>query len=175
MPGIYSRDNFAAGLQNALEAALRRREANVLRDAARRDANVKAITDMMKVAGRASESVSEQEEKLKKLEEERNAILKAQNEAIDESMMRSSEALDERRRNEYMLGGGLKTGIAPSGTPANGPGISYEQAMGMRGYIPNGYSVPDFSNDMYKRRTGYGQPNYTYQDYLLGFGKTGVY
>ena len=34
MPGIYSRDNFAAGLQNALEAALRRREAYVQRDTA---------------------------------------------------------------------------------------------------------------------------------------------
>ena len=90
-------------------------------------------------------------------------------------MTRSSEALDERKRNEYMLGGGLKTGIAPSGMPSNGPGIAYEQAMGMRGYIPNGYRVPDFSNETYKRRAGYEQPNYTYQDYLLGIGKTGVY
>lgn len=173
--GIYSRDNFASGLQNALEAALRRRDEYVKQDAARRDANVKAITDMMKVAGRAAEASSAQEDKLKELEEERAAILKAQSDALDESMMRSSEALDERKRNEYMLGGGLKTGIAPSGTPSNGPGIAYEQAMGMLGYMPNGYRVPDFSDGAYKRRAGYGQPNYTYQDYLLGIGKTGVY
>jgi len=81
--GIYSRDNLASGLQNALEAALRRRDEYVKQDAARRDANVKAITDMMKVAGRAAEASSAQEDKLKELEEERAAIIKAQNDMAD--------------------------------------------------------------------------------------------
>lgn len=170
---IYSRDNFAPALQSALDSALRRRDEYVKRDAARRDANVKAITDFMEgVAYAADDDLDERE---KKLLAEKAAAQKAQNDALDESMMRSSEALDERKRNEYMLGGGPKTGITPSGTLSNGPGIAYEQAMGMRGYIPNGYRVPDFGNDMYKRRVGYEQPNYTYQDYLLGIGKTGVY
>ena len=68
---IYSRDNLAPTLQNALEAALRRRDEYVKQDAARRDANVKAITDMMKVAGRAAEASSAQEDKLRWLRRRR--------------------------------------------------------------------------------------------------------
>ena len=113
--GIYSRDNLASGLQNALDAALRRRDEYVKQDAARRDANVKAITDMMKVAGRAAESTSEMEDKLEKLQEERKAILKAQEE---ESLKRSAEAL-LRRPAAQPMAMPVKSGFLPSDVASN--------------------------------------------------------
>ena len=130
---IYSRDNFAPMLQNSLEAALRRRDEYVKQDAARRDANVKAITDMMKVAGRASEASSAQEDKLKELEAERNAILKAQEDAnkavldANERSLNASQAMQDYRPNSVLAVPDRETS-------------AYQAAM-MEGYRP----ATDFS------------------------------
>lgn len=165
MPGIYSRDNFAAGLQNALETALRRREAYVQRDNARRDANVKAITDMMKVAGRAAESTTEQEDKLAKLQEERNAILKAQednNQAVMDANERSLAA--EQLMQGYRPNSALA--IPDKETAA------YQSAM-MQGYAPgNSYRMDGFYYPNSRQPVTYSQPgtpdNYDYLSAMQG-------
>lgn len=136
---IYSRDNFAPALQSALDSALRRRDEYVKRDAARRDANVKAITDMMKVAGRAAESTSEQEDKLKKLEEERNAILKAQEEA-NAARLAKANAMEDAT---------AYTTVGKRLTSDLGPSLSQVQAEAMRGYKPN----QDYKTAFYMTRS----------------------
>lgn len=128
--GIYSRDNLAPTLQSALEAALRRRDEYVKQDAARRDANVEAINSLVKSIGYSGED--DLDEKKKELLAEKAALQKQQQDALDDSMKRSGEALEERIKARNIL----KTGMTPSGLPSNGPGIAYEQAMGMRGYEP---------------------------------------
>lgn len=176
---IYSRDNFAPALQSALDSALRRRDEYVMRDAARRDANVKAITDMMKVAGRAAESTSEQEDKLKKLQEERNAILKAQEDAnkavldANERSLNASQAMQDYRPNSVLA-------VPDKETSA------YQAAM-MEGYRPNpsfsmevsrqpreigpsegrNYQVGDYDylSEMNKAYSGQGQPLSAMQDW----------
>lgn len=150
MAGIYTRDNLAQILNIGLENAMKRQSERTKTENARIADSVKAINSFIKSVGYAEED--DLEEKLKKLQMEKLAAQKAQTEAVDQSMERSGEALNDRYRN-FMLGGGLKTAIASSG-PSNGPGISYEQAMGMSGYVPYGFTVPSYA-DALKRRTAY--------------------
>lgn len=161
MPGIYSRDNFAAGLQNALEAALRRREAYVQRDNARRDANVKSITNFMDEVGHSAEEGAEQRDKLAALKAERNAILKAQED-------RNQAILDANERSlaAEQLMQGYRPGVI---------GSDYEQAMrGYRPAIPTRQSkIPEYdgvyddstSSVEYSLRN---QPNYDYLSAMQG-------
>lgn len=128
--GIYSRDNLAPALQSALESALRRRDEYVKQDAARRDADVETINNLVEGVTYAHED--ELDAKKKELLAEKAALQKQQQDALEDSMKRSGEALEERIKARNIL----KTGMTPSGLPSNGPGIAYEQAMGMRGYEP---------------------------------------
>lgn len=150
MAGIYTRDNLAQILNVGLENALRRQGERTKTENARIADNVKAINSFVKSVGYAGED--DLDEKLKKLQMEKLAAQKAQTEMLDQSMERSGEALNDRYR-DFMLGGGLKTAMSPSG-PSNGPGISYEQAMGMQGYVPYGFTMPSYS-DALKRRMAY--------------------
>lgn len=150
MAGIYTRDGLAQLLNTGLENAMKRQSERTKAENARIADSVKAINSFVKSVGYAEED--DLEKKLKKLQMEKLAAQKAQTEAVDQSMERSGEALNDRYRN-FMLGGGLKTAIAPSG-PSNGPGISYEQAMGMGGYVPYGFTVPSYA-DALKRLTAY--------------------
>lgn len=151
MAGIYTRDNLAQILNTGLENAMKRQSERNKAENARIANNVKAINRFVKSVGYADED-DDLEEKLKKLQMEKLAAQKAQTEAVDQSMERSSEALNDRYRN-IMLGGGLKTAISPSGS-SNGPGISYEQTMGMSGYVPYGFTVPSYA-DALKRRMSF--------------------
>lgn len=110
---IYSRDNLASGLQTALEAALRRRDEYVQQDAARRDANVKAINSLVKSIGYAGED--DLDEKKKELLAEKAALQKAQEE---ESMKRSAEAL-LRRPAAQPMAMPVKSGFLPSEVASN--------------------------------------------------------
>lgn len=150
MAGIYTRDNLAQLLNTGLENAMKRQSERTKAENARIANSVKELNSFVKSVGYAEED--DLEKKLKKLQMEKLAAQKAQTEAVDQSMERSGEALNDRFRN-FMLGGGLKTAIAPSG-PSNGPGISYEQAMGMGGYVPYGFTVPSYA-DALKRRMAY--------------------
>lgn len=149
MAGIYTRDNLAQILSAGLENALKRQGERTKTENARIADNVKALNSFVKSVGYAEED--ELDAKLKKLQMEKLAAQKAQTEALDQSMERSGEALNDRYR-DFMLGGGLKTAISPSGA-SNGPGISYEQAMGMKGYVPYGFTMPNYSDAMKRRMT----------------------
>jgi hypothetical protein len=151
MAGIYTRDNLAQILNWGLENALKRQGERVKTENARIADNVKAINSFVKSVGYADND--DLDDKLKKLQMEKLAAQKGQTEMLDQSMERSGEALNDRYR-DFMLGGGLKTAISPSG-PRNGPGISYEQAMGMNGYVPYGFTIPSYAESL-KRRMAYG-------------------
>jgi len=151
MAGIYTRDNLAQILNAGLENALKRQGERTKTENARIADNVKAINSFVKSVGYAGDD--DLDDKLKKLQMEKLAAQKAQSEMLDQSMERSGEALNDRYR-DFMLGGGLKTAISPSG-PSNGPGIAYEQAMGMQGYVPYGFTIPSYAESL-KRRMAYG-------------------
>lgn len=157
---IYSRDNFAPALQSALDSALRRRDEYVKRDAARRDANVKAITDFMEgVAYAADDDLDERE---KKLLAEKAAAQKAQEDA-------NQAVLDanERSLNASQGMDGYRPGVI---------GSDYEQVM--RGYRPvmptRQPKLPDYdgvyddstSSVEYSLRP---QPGYDYLGAMQGF------
>lgn len=150
MAGIYSRDNLAQILNFGLENALRRQGERTKTENARIADNVKAINSFVKSVGYADSDGLD--DKLKQLQMEKLAAQKAQSEMLDQSMERSGEALNDRYR-DFMLGGGLKTAMSPSG-PSNGPGIAYEQAMGMKGYVPYGFTIPSYA-DALKRKMAY--------------------
>lgn len=151
MAGIYNRDNIGSMLMTGLENALRRRNERTKTENARTADSIKAINSFVKSVGYAGED--DLDDKLNQLKMEKLAAQKAQTELLDQSMERSGEALNDRYR-DFMLGGGLKTAISPSG-PSNGPGIAYEQAMGMNGYVPYGFTIPSYA-DALKRRVAYG-------------------
>jgi hypothetical protein len=151
MAGIYTRDNLAQILNAGLENALKRQGERTKIENARIADNVKSINNFVKSVGYAGED-DDLDEKLKKLQMEKLAAQKAQDEMLGTSMERSGEALNDRYR-DFMLGGGLKTAMSPSG-PSNGPGVSYEQVMGMKGYVPYGFTVPSYA-DALKRRMAY--------------------
>ena len=111
--GIYSRDNLASGLQNALDAALRRRDEYVKQDAARRDANVEAINKLVKSIGYSGED--DLDERKKELLAEKASLQKAQEE---ESLKRSAEAL-LRRPAAQPMAIPVKSGFLPSDVAGN--------------------------------------------------------
>jgi hypothetical protein len=90
MPGIYSRDNFAQLLANAIENAQARRQAYVDREAARTNSNVQAIGNFAKALGRTYETWGDDEAKLAALQKEREEALKAQQE--EDSLLRAAKA-----------------------------------------------------------------------------------
>lgn len=111
--GIYSRDNLASGLQNALDAALRRRDEYVKQDAARRDANVEAINRLVKSIGYSGED--DLDERKRELLAEKAELQKAQEE---ESLKRSAEAL-LRRPAAQPMAIPVKSGFLPSEVASN--------------------------------------------------------
>lgn len=160
--GIYSRDNLASGLQNALDAALRRRDEYVKQDAARRDANVEAINNLVEGITYAHED--ELDDKKKKLLAEK-AALQEEQDRLAEAAKRGDEASHEMfgyRPNmagysEYM---DTMSNRKPLGSPTNMRQYLLElskpdavpakpddrldsiSAMAVRGYVPG--SAPDY-------------------------------
>lgn len=90
MAGIYSRDNFAQLLANAIENAQARRQANVDREAQRTKENAAAIANFAKALGRTYETWGSDEDKLAALQKEREEAIKAQQE--EESFLRAAKA-----------------------------------------------------------------------------------
>lgn len=118
MPGIYTRDQFAQQLANAIESAQARRQAHVDREAARTTSNMQAIGDFAKALGRTWETWDgkSDEEKLAALQKEREEAVKAQQE-------HEQELRDERASS-----------MLPSN--AGGPSLSTINSEAMRGYVP---------------------------------------
>ena len=90
MAGIYSRDNFAQLLANAIENAQARRQAYVDREAQRTKENAAAIANFAKALGRTYETWGSDEDKLAALQKEREEAVKAQQE--EESLLRAAKA-----------------------------------------------------------------------------------
>ena len=75
--GIYERDGMGSALSAALNQALARRQAAVERSAGYRNANVAAITGLIKSLGRAGE-MSEKDELEKKMDSLKAELAEAQ-------------------------------------------------------------------------------------------------
>lgn len=90
MAGIYSRDNFAQLLANAIESAQARRQAHVDREAQRTKENAAAIANFAKALGRTYETWGSDEDKLAALQKEREEAVRAQQE--EESLLRAAKA-----------------------------------------------------------------------------------
>lgn len=90
MAGIYTRDNFAQLLANAIENAQARRQAYVDREAQRTKDNAAAIGNFAKALGRTYETWGSDEEKLAALQKEREEAIKAQQE--EDSLLRAAKA-----------------------------------------------------------------------------------
>lgn len=130
MPGIYSRDNLAQQLAQAIEMAQQRRERNRAIEAQRNSENVKAATDFAKALGRTYETWDgkSDEDKLIALQQEREEAIKAQQE-----------------HDDYLRG--MLNREQPSGPSTND---YYAQAM--QGYTPaSSYVVPNYSEVLRKR------------------------
>lgn len=95
MAGIYSRDNFAQLLANAIENAQARRQAFVDREAARTNSNMQAIGNFAKALGRTWETWDrkDDETKLAELQKEREEAIKAQQEHDQALRVDKAEAM----------------------------------------------------------------------------------
>lgn len=129
MAGIYSRDNFAQLLANAIENAQARRQAYVDREAQRTKENAAAIANFAKALGRTYETWGQSDEdKLAALQKEREEAIKAQQE-----------------HDDYLRG--MLNREQPSG-----PSTSQYYAQAMQGYTPaSSYTVPNYSEVLRKR------------------------
>lgn len=132
MPGIYTRDQFAQQLANAIENAQARRQAFVDREAQRRNQNAQTIGNFAKALGRTAETWQSDEDKLAALQKEREEVIRAQQE-------HDQELRDERASS-----------MMPS--TINGPSVSSSYAQAMQGYTPaSSYVVPNYSEVLRKR------------------------
>ena len=141
MPGLYQRDNFAQQLAQAIELAQQRRERNQAIEDARREANVKAATDFAKALGRTYETWGDDEDKLAKLQQERE-------EAIAEQQQRDNE---------------LRSMFHQTEEPSYGE--SYKQAMlnkDMLGYVPNSKYTDAMANYRPTEAMYASRPDYDY-------------
>lgn len=129
MAGIYTRDNFAQLLANAIENAQARRQAHVDREAQRTKENAAAIANFAKALGRTYETWGQSDEdKLAALQKEREEAIKAQQE-----------------HDDYLRG--MLNREQPSG-----PSTNEYYAQAMQGYKPaSSYVVPNYSEVLRKR------------------------
>lgn len=78
MPGIYTRDQFAQQLAQAIENANTRRQASLDREAARTESNAKALSNFGEALGRWYETSGDLESKLAALQKEKEEAIAAQ-------------------------------------------------------------------------------------------------
>ena len=175
--GIYSRDNLASGLQNALEAALRRRDEYVKQDAARRDANVKAINSLVKSVAYAQED--DLDERKKKLLAERAALQKAQEDAnkavldANERSLNAEQQMDGYRPAEAGFPDTETSAYQAAMMEGYRPATSFAMEMSrqpreLRGPEAGRYMVnvnPDYADAMRNYYTGQGIPASAMQDW----------
>lgn len=131
MPGIYTKDQFAQLLAQAIENANNRRQASLDRSAARTESNAAALANFGKALGRTYETWQADEERLAKLQQEREEAIKEQQEHDQELRTMFHHVEEPTYGNEY------------------------SQAMlnkDMAGYVPVSARVVPNYNEMMKRR-----------------------
>lgn len=133
MPGIYSRDNFAQLLANAIENAQARRQASVDREAARTNSNVQAIGNFAKALGRTYETWDG------KSDEEKLAALQKEREEAVAQQKYEQQVAQRNAVNEYLntLNGADKVPTDAKHMQPSGPTQTEMYAEAMRGYEPN--------------------------------------
>lgn len=150
MPGIYTRDQFAQQLANAIENAQARRQSEVDREAARTASNMQALGNFAKALGRTYEALDgkSDEEKLAELQKEREEAVKAKEEY--EQGLRDERASSIGPRNVGLpslseISSEAMRGYVPT------PSSRYSEAM--KGYVPSGaiYSSHPAYSDIIKR------------------------
>ena len=155
---IYTRDNLASSLSQQLEAALNRRQKYVENDAARRDSNVKAINSLVKSIAYAQED--DLDDKKKKLMAERNAALKAQEDANKAILEANERSLNEEQKMDGYRP--LMTSYPDQmryyeavGTPTDMN--QYEAALGMTGYYHPNVTLPRYTGNRSMRNPEQGR------------------
>lgn len=132
MPGIYSRDNFAQLLANAIEKAQARRQAYVDREAQRTKENAGAIANFAKALGRTYETWGQSDEdKLAALQKEREEVVAQQK--------YEQQVAQRNAVNEYLntLTGADKVPTDAKHMQPSGPTQTEMYAEAMRGYEPS--------------------------------------
>ena len=147
MAGIYTRDQFAQQLANAIENAQARRQAHVDREAARTTSNMQAIGNFAKALGRTWETWDgkSDEEKLAALQKEREEAV-AQQEYEQAVKEKYNEQVAQRNAvNDYLFQRGLRAGANPYLREMN-------STNDMQGYTPeSSYAAPNYSEILKKR------------------------
>ena len=125
MPGIYTRDQFAQQLANAIENAQARRQAFVDREAQRRNQNAQTIGNFAKALGRTAETWQSDEDKLAALQKEREEALAAekydaqvaQRNAVNDYLWKKpieekydAQVAQRNAVNDYLFQKGLRAG-----------------------------------------------------------------
>ena len=139
MAGIYTRDNFAQLLANAIENAQARRQAYVDREAQRTKENAGAIANFAKALGRTYETWDgkSDEEKLAALQKEREEAI-AQQEYEQSVRDKYNEQVDLRNRvNDYLNGMNAQSSLDAKRQVYSGPTQSESYANAMGGYEPD--------------------------------------
>lgn len=140
MPGLYQRDNLAQQLAQAIELAQQRRERTQAVEDARRESNVKAVTDFAKALGRTYETwdSKDDEAKLAALQEERAQALEARDDAM-RSMFHQVEPSYDSGYAKAMMGRDM-AGYVPMSRYSDAmagymPGPSYNDIIKKRGLL----------------------------------------
>lgn len=177
MAGIYTRDNLAQLLNTGLENALKRQSERTKTENARIADSVKALNSFVKSVGYAEED--DLEKKLKKLQMEKIAAQKAQeeaNQAVLDANERSLAAEQKMQGYRPSSVGFPDTETASyqsalmDGYKPNVMGSTYEQLMqGYRPSMPTRQpTIPAVHQTYMYADSRLPQPNFNYWDVMQG-------
>lgn len=177
MAGIYTRDGLAQLLNTGLENAMKRQSERTKTENARIADSVKAINRFIKSVGYAEED--DLKEKLKKLQMEKLAAQKAQeeaNQAVLDANERSLAAEQKMQGYRPSSVGFPDTETASyqsammDGYKPSAAGSAYEQIM--QGYKPSmptrQPTIPAVRQTYMYANSGLPQPDYNYWDVMQG-------
>lgn len=178
MAGIYTRDNLAQLLNTGLENALKRQSERTKAENARIADSVKALNSFVKSVGYADED-DDLEEKLKKLQMEKLAAQKAQeeaNQAVLDANERSLAAEQKMQGYRPSSVGFPDTETASyqsammDGYRPSTVGSAYEQIMqGYRPSMPTRQpTIPAVNQAYMSANSVLPQPGYNYWDVMQG-------
>ena len=167
MPGIYTRDQFAQQLAQAIENANTRRQASLDREAQRTKENAGAIANFAKALGRTYETWGQSDEdKLAALQQEReetvNALKKQREDALRVQDIEDKYNAQVAQRNavgDYLFQKGLRAGANPYLREMN-------SANDMAGYSTTPMVVVPNYADAMRRRSGVYAPRQDFDGVL---------
>lgn len=174
MPGIYTRDQFAQQLAQAIENANTRRQASLDREAARTRDNAAAIANFGKALGRWWETSGNLEDKLAKLQQEREEAVAqekydkqvAQRNAVNDYLWKkpieekyNAQVAQRNAVGDYLFQKGLRAGANPYLRELN-------STNDMAGYSTTPMVVVPNYADAMRRRSGVYAPRQDFDGVL---------